>query len=222
MLSASARGVPAGRFGAGVKDYRDYRTLYWTPAMDGPWSEVAAERYVAGAYEGVHYRIPQGVKHASLEFLLPLPDLRYLSVAGPVVDDSAVNAIDTLEHLTLLTRSKVPLAVDRLSRLHHLAIDARPDLSSLGGLPGLMRLYIAWWRGPDLSFLGDKPMLAWLRLDGKPARLSLAGIEGCTALQELEVLDYLVPALTPLRGLVALEQILLSGPRSIPPTTPLT
>jgi hypothetical protein len=46
---------------------------------------------------GVHYRIPRGVKHASLEFLLALPDLRYLSVQGPVTDDSAVNKIESLD-----------------------------------------------------------------------------------------------------------------------------
>jgi len=184
--------------------------------MDGPWSQAAVERYVAGGYEGLHYRLPRGVTHASLEFLLALPGLRYLSVQGLVTDDSAVNAIESLEHLTLLTRSKVPLAVDRLHGLHHLAVDARQDLTGVRGLIGLQRLYLAGWRGPDLSFLGDKPRLVWLRLDGRPGRLALDGVEGCPGLRELEVLDYRIPSLTPLRGLTALERILLSGPRRVP------
>jgi hypothetical protein len=184
--------------------------------MDGPWSDTAAERYVAGGYEGLYYRLPRGVKHASLDFLRPLPDLRYLSVQGPVADDSAVNAIESLEHLTLLTRSRVPLAVDRLHYLHHLGVDAQRDLTGIHGLTGLQRLYLAGWRGPDLSFLGDKPMLVWLRLDGRPGRLSLDGIESCVGLRELEVLDYRLPSLAPLRGLTALERLLLSGPRRVP------
>ena len=142
-----------------AKDYRDYRTLYWTPDMDGPWSDAAAQRYVAGSYEGVHYRIPRGVTHASLDFLLGLPDLRYLSVQGPVTDDSAVNQIESLEHVTLLTRSKVALAVDRLPHLHALGADARRDLTSIHALAGLQRLFLAGWSGPDLTFLGDKPRL---------------------------------------------------------------
>ncbi|RSM50527.1 hypothetical protein DMB66_43225 [Actinoplanes sp. ATCC 53533] len=199
-----------------MKDHRDYRTLHWAPDIDGPWSDAAAERYVAGRHDGVHYRIPRGVKHASLEFLLPLPGLRYLSVQGSVTDDSAVNAIESLEHLTLLTRSKVPLAVDRLHRLHDLAVDAREDLTGIRGLPGLQWLYLAGWRGADVSFLGDKPRLVWLRLDGRPGRLRLDGIEGCSDLRELEVLDYRVPSLAPLRGLAAMERLWLCGPRRMP------
>jgi hypothetical protein len=199
-----------------VKDYRDYRTLYWTLDRDGPWSDAAVERYAAGGYEGVHYRTPPGVKHASLEFLLPLPDLRYLSVQGSVRDDSAVNAIESLESLTLLTRSKVPLAVDRLHRLHDLAVDAREGMTGIRGLTELQRLYVAGWRGADVSFVGDKPKLLWLRLDGRPGRLRLDGIEGCPALQELEVHDHQVRSLAPLRGLAAMERLWLCGPRRIP------
>jgi hypothetical protein len=127
-----------------------------------------------------------------------------------------VNAIESLEHLTLLTRSKVPLAVDRLHYLHNLGVDAQRDLTGIHGLTGLQRLYLAGCRGPDLSFLGDKPMLVWLRLDGRPGRLFLDGIEGCVGLRELEVLDYRLPSLAPLRGLTALERLLLSGPRRVP------
>jgi hypothetical protein len=199
-----------------MKDSRDYRTLHWTPDMDGPWSDDAARRYVEGGYEGVNYQIPRGVKHASLDFLLPLPGLRYLSVRGPVTDDSAVNEIESLEHVTLLTRAKMPLAVDRLQHLHHLAITARQDLTSMQPLAGLQRLYLAGWRGADLSFLGNKPALVWIRLDGRPGRLSLDGIQGCVNLRELEVLDHRLPSLTPLRSLSALERILLSGPRRLP------
>lgn len=133
-----------------------------------------------------------------------------------MIDDSAVNEIKSLEHLTLLTRSKVPLTVDRLQRLHHLTVDARQDLTSVRALAGLQRLCLAGWRGLDLTFLGNKPKLVWLRLDGRPGRLSLDGIQGCTGLQELEVLDYRLPSLAPLRHLTALERILVSGPRRIP------
>jgi hypothetical protein len=121
-----------------------------------------------------------------------------------------------LEDLTLLTRSKVPLAVNRLRRLDALAVTARADITGMQALTALQRLYLAGWKGPDLSFLGDKPNLVWLRLDGRPTRLALDGIEGCTGLRELEALDYRVPSLVPLRGLAHLERILLSGPRRIP------
>jgi hypothetical protein len=48
-------------------------------------------------------------------------------VYGRVADDSAVNTMESLEHLELLTRSTAPLAIDRLHRLHNLVVDARPD-----------------------------------------------------------------------------------------------
>jgi hypothetical protein len=103
-----------------------------------------------------------------------------------------------------------------LHRLHNLASDARPDLSAVRGLTGLEALYVAWWRGTDLSFLGDKPSLRRLRLDGRPARFQLDGIEACTALTSLEVLDYRIPTLTPLRPLTGLESLLVSGPSQLP------
>ncbi|MEV5630275.1 hypothetical protein [Micromonospora tulbaghiae] len=199
-----------------IKDHRDYRTLHWTVEVDGPWSPTAVERYITGGYDGLLYRAPRGVKHRSLEFLLQLPGLRSLTVHGRVADDSAVNEIESVEHLVLLTRSPVPLAVDRLQRLHSLTVDARPDMSGVRGLTGLEALYLAWWHGTDLSFLGDKPHLRRLRLDGRPARLQLDGIEACTALTSLEVLDYRVAALAPLRGLTRMETILVSGPRKLP------
>ncbi|KAB1916285.1 hypothetical protein [Micromonospora sp. AMSO31t] len=75
---------------------------------------------------------------------------------------------------------------------------------------------MAWWRGADLSFLGDKPNLRRLRLDGRPARLQLDGIEACTALTSLEVLDYRFPTLAPLRKLTRMKAMLVSGPRRLP------
>ncbi|WP_433372248.1 hypothetical protein ACQPZX_49080 [Actinoplanes sp. CA-142083] len=205
----------------GGKDHRHYRTLHWTPDMDGAWSDDAARRYIAGGYEGVNYRIPRGTTHASLDFALSLPGLRYLSVHGKVADDSAVNQIGSLESLTLLTRSKVPLAVDQLHHLEFLGVTARKDLGSMQDLIGLQRLVIAGWQGADLTFLGTKPALESLRLDGRPGRLALDGIEQCPTLRELEVLDYRLPTLTPLRTLTALERILLSGPRRLPPDNDL-
>jgi hypothetical protein len=204
-----------------IKDYRDYRTLYWTGEMDGPWSPATVERYVSGGYDGLLYRPPRGVKHRTLDFLLELPGLRSLTVQCHVADDSAVNEIGTLEQLQLLTRSKVPLAVDRLHQLQNLAVDARQDLSGVQGLTGLEAVYVAGWRGPDLSFLGDKPNLHRMRLDGRPTRLHLDGIEACTALTSLEVLDHRIATLTPLRGLTHMESILLSGPRKLPPDNDL-
>ncbi|HET6152576.1 MAG TPA: hypothetical protein VFE15_06445 [Marmoricola sp.] len=131
-------------------------------------------------------------------------------------DDSAVNEIESLEHLVLLTRSAVPLAVDRLHRMHNLAVDARSDLSGITVLTGLRALYVAGWRRDDLSFLGNKPNLRRLRLDGRPGRLRLDGIQVCAALTSLEVLDYRLPALAPLRELTRMETLLLSGPRQMP------
>jgi hypothetical protein len=113
--------------------------------MDGPWSRAAVDRYVTGGYDGLLYRPARGTTHRSLEFLLELPGLRSLTVYARVVDDSAVNDIESLEQLTLLTRSKVPLAVEWLSRLHNLAVDARPDLNAIRGLHQLQALYLAWW-----------------------------------------------------------------------------
>ena len=199
-----------------IKDHRDYRTLHWTAEMDGPWSPAAVERYVTGGYDGLLYRPPRGVEHRSLEFLLELPGLRSLTVHCHVADDSAVNEFATLEHLELLTRSTVPLAVDRLHQLQNLAVDARQDLSGVRGLTGLEALYVAGWRGTDLSFLGEKSSLRRIRLDGRPTRLQLDGIEACTALTSLEVLDHRIPTMTPLRGLTHVETILVSGPRRMP------
>jgi hypothetical protein len=171
------------------------------------------QRYVAGGYEGVHYRIPRGVKHASLEFLLPLPGLRYLSVQGPVTDGSAVNAIGSLERLTLLTRSKVPLAVDRLHQPWRRPTPgsgrpARIDRVAVA-VPGRMA-----GSGPVVSRGQAEADLAATRRAA--ARLSLDGVEGCAGLRELEVLDYRLPSLTPLRDRTALERIWLSGPRRLP------
>lgn len=189
--------------------------------MDGPWSRAAVERYNTGGYNGLLYRPERGVKHKSLDFLLELPGLQSLTVQCRVADDSAVNEIDSLEHLVLLTRSNVPLAVDRLHELRNLVVDARADLSTIRSLTELQALCVAWWRGPDLSFLGDKPKLQRMRLDGRPARLHLDGIETCTALTSLEVLDYRIPTLTPLRPLTRLERLLVSGPRKLPPDNAL-
>ncbi|BFU46462.1 hypothetical protein [Krasilnikovia sp. MM14-A1004] len=196
-------------------DLRDFRTLRWS-ADEGPWSSAASARFAADGYEALSFQAPRGLKLGTLDFVRDLPGLRGLSIDAPVLDDSAVNDLAELEYLSLVTGSRKPLAVDRLERLTSLVVTGRRDLLTIGPLARLCSLVVAGSAGSDMRFLGDKPLLQRLRLDGRPGHLRLDGLDRCPKLTELLVQDHQVASLSPLKALTELEQVTLSGPKRLP------
>lgn len=178
---------------------------------DQPWTLRDTERYHAGGYNGVKLYPERGSK-LTLEFVRDLQGLRYVEVSGPVADDTPVFDVPALEDLTILTGSKKPLRLEALPLLRRLAVHHRPGLEGVASLPGLTSLFVGRWQGPDLAFLGDKPKLESLRLEGRrKLRASLDGIERAPHLDELMVLDVRIESIEPLRGLTNLREIHLTG-----------
>jgi hypothetical protein len=185
--------------------------MWWQPD-DGPWSEAATQRYLDGGYHGVYLQLGRGTKSPHLEFLREVPGLRYLEVNGKVIDDTAAFRIPELEELILLTGSKraIPTLED-LAELGRLGIDDRPGKESIRHASKLQHLTIWRWKGPDLRFLASSSQLRSLRIEGTMNLVSLAGVEGCPDLREIEMTQLRVDTLQPLAQLSSLKTLRLIG-----------
>ncbi|TYC14600.1 hypothetical protein FXF65_17305 [Actinomadura syzygii] len=178
---------------------------------DGPWDLARlTEQYLQGGHDGLNMRFTHPAAFKSLDFLEDCTGLRYLEVNGRIRDDLASFRLPDLRELVLLTRSPRAIPGFAAAGLTRLGIDDRPGKEHIAELRQLRELLIWYWKGTDLSFLGDAPPpLRSLRLEGRKQLATLDGIEGCRDLSELWVRDAQVESLEPLRELTGLRVLRL-------------
>jgi hypothetical protein len=195
----------------------DYRVMWWLGNEDGLWTEVANQKYVDGSFDGIFYRLAPSVRHRNLEFLGDLPGLRYIEIVGKVEDDTSAFLFPELEELALATKSRrsIPEWFPAQKTLKRLLINHRPGIDAIREMSMLRALTIYLWVGPDLGFLGPKPSLEELVVEGTRNLASLVGVESCHNLVEVEMSDIRVNSLAPLRNLRELRRIWLLGSRRI-------
>jgi catechol 2,3-dioxygenase-like lactoylglutathione lyase family enzyme len=177
-----------------------------------PWSESDRDKYIADGYDGVSIRVSDSSRDVeNIDFVRELPGLRFLKVEGNIADDSAAFDASDLEHLELSTRARGPLQLQRTPRLRQLVVGAREGIESVAELGALTRLEMWSWAGGSLAFLGDKPELAFVRLESAGQAVDPTGVERAPKLGELWITDGVVTGLRPLRGLTELRRIQIVG-----------
>jgi hypothetical protein len=188
---------------------KDYKVLWWMPD-NGPWGPAAEEQYVSEGYEGVFWRLPRSSKNVTVDALLNLPRLRFVEIQGPVVDDTPLFTVPTVEELILLTRNRQPVPdIASTSRLGRLGIDDRPRLDGLRAAPALRELLVWGWRGTDFGFVS--PDLTNLTMEGTRRVVSLSGLDQCHHLSRIRLTGTRVESLRPLAGLGHLRSIEIIG-----------
>ncbi|MFI7368377.1 hypothetical protein ACIBO4_40195 [Streptomyces sp. NPDC050149] len=195
----------------------DYSVLNWR--VDEPIDERELGRqYQSGEFNGLFLRASGSVRLGSLDFLSSLPDLKYLEIEGRVADDSQAFKIAGLRELVLLTKGQVAIPAVRNASLAALALDDRAGAIDLAGFPALTRLTL-WSSGrSDLGFLRRAPRVSSFKLEGVGQIVDLRGLENCTKLDDLEVLEARVESLSPLQSLLDLRRCwLIGGGESIQP-----
>jgi hypothetical protein len=186
--------------------WRQYK--FWQ-VNDRLWTDADTAGYASSGCDGVKYRArrPVAIK-ASLDFLHNLQGLRAADIEGRFPDDTPAFGVSTLETLMLHTKCAAPLDLTHFPDLVELGVDHRPNLEAIRGAASLTGLEVWGREGGDLRFLGPKPALKSLRLEGtKNSVGALAGIEDCPALEELTVLDTRLEGIEPLRALRALRRL---------------
>ncbi|MFI7511201.1 hypothetical protein ACIBSS_30745 [Micromonospora aurantiaca] len=188
----------------------DFRVM--NVSADGKilYQEIA-EELSQGSYTGIHIRIPKGSRLRNLEGINALRGLRYLEVTGRVDDDTAAFGVDALEELVLATRCRVAIPAIAAPKLQRLGVDDRPGKENIAPLPRLRSLFVWLFKGGDLCFLEGLRNLVELRLEGGPGDVSLRGIEGCSSLEEVEIVGMRVASLQPLASLSQLRRCWLIG-----------
>ncbi|MGW5779833.1 hypothetical protein [Streptomyces sp. NPDC003863] len=190
----------------------DYNTLIWDV-----WRDIEFDRmlsaYSEGRCDGVYLRLQSGVELDHLEFLASLPGLRYVEVNGFVRDDSGAFGLPSVVELVLLTRSQTPVPADLGDSLKSLGVDDRPGSLESTGFEQLRALTLWSFSRPDFRFLADASNLEYLKVEGIGRAVDLRGMESCCALKELELLEFRVEDLAPLRSLRDLTRLWIIGSR---------
>jgi hypothetical protein len=183
---------------------------HWYTVDDRPWTDADTRAFQERGHDGVRMSFGRG-HGVKLAFLAGLPGLTALEIDGPVTDDRAVFELTGLRDLTLLTRSRKPAAFDRLPELESLVTTDRPGLDTIAVLPRVTNLVIGRWTGTTPDFLGAKTALERLRLEGRGQTADLAGLEHCTAMQDLWLFDFNPSSLEPCRPLRSLTHVQITG-----------
>ncbi|MEU7925318.1 hypothetical protein [Micromonospora sp. NPDC049107] len=189
---------------------------------DSVWREGDTRRYVEGGCDAVFLAFDSDTgRTLDLSFLRDLPNLRRVAIEGPLRDDTLVFELEDLLGLSLLTRSKKAARLDLTPKLDTLVLSERPGLETIGALSALQHLTIDRYAGSDLTLLGAKSELVYLRIEGRKAALSLHGVEEAHQLRQLEVVDAAVDSLEPLARLVELQEVVVRPNARSAPVEPL-
>jgi len=106
--------------------------LRWLKVDDRPWTDRDARRYAEGGYNAVvMYFDRKTSKGISLDFAKDLPNLAGLDVWGPLRDDTPAFVVPGLVHLSLITKSKMPLDLSTLPGLEYLILDNRDGIDQI-------------------------------------------------------------------------------------------
>lgn len=194
----------------------EFHILQWDFGFDGPWSEAVEIRYREGGYDGLSMTGATSVV-GDLDFLRALDGLRVLSINAQVRDDAVAFLIASLEKLSVVTGSKARLPDAVQPALRELVMSYRPEIEVASRWPGLESFRLGMARNVDLQMLGGARKLAQVRVEGRRQEGSLDGIEECSSLEELIIVDYSVAGTVPLRGLNMLSELrLMAAPPSGP------
>lgn len=141
--------------------------MHWHSEMDGPWTPEAAQKFRENGYDGLSVLAGREWTPQNLDFLLELPGLRSLDVTGKVREDRAAFRIASLEDLTLITGSELPIPDEPQPRLARLCLVDRPapphpviDFAAFTS-PALTRLWIM--NAARLRNIGALKKLPFLR-----------------------------------------------------------
>jgi hypothetical protein len=192
----------------------DYRVLHWYGDMDGKWSDVAIQRYVNQGADGLVV-VPGGEwVPDDLSFVRDLPNLRYLCVEHRLRRDVDAFYVDTLEELSLVTGSRLPVPEMIQSNLTRLTLTSREGISA-SRWPNLKVLRLGGWRGSDFRMLDGASELTHLHLEGRNQSTSLEGIEGCKKLEQVEALRMSFEDIRPLSGVASIRELqLMAAPNN--------
>lgn len=188
----------------------DYKVLNWR--AHGPLDDRALVReYRARDFNGLFLRAPKNRRLGGLGFLSSLQGLQYLEIEARVADDSVAFEVPGLRELVLLTRGRRGIPSVENATLETLAVDDRSGEIDLGGLTALTRLTVWSSRRENLGFLARSPGISSFKFEGVGQLLDLRGLESCSGIKELEVLEARVRSLAPLRELQCLRRCWLIG-----------
>jgi hypothetical protein len=189
---------------------------------DDVWRPADSERFTQRACDAVYLSYSAAIgKRLSLEFLRELPGLRRVALDGPLKDDTLVFELPRLAGLSLRTRCRKPLRLDGTPELDTLDVPDRPGLATVAALTALRHCTIGKFTGADLAFLGAKPVLEDLRVEGRKASVSLDAVAEAPALRSLEAIDVMVPSLWPLAPLKGLRELVIAPNTDSVPHDPL-
>jgi len=184
----------------------EFRILQWDWSFDGPWSEVAETKYQEGGFNGLSL---SGTSDTlpDLEFLHRLAGLRVLRVQARVRNDASAFLLTSLEELSLVTGSKVPMPGAVQPALRNLVMAYRPGIEVASRWPGLESFRVGMWRDADLQMLSGARKLARFYAEGRRQAGSLEGIEGCISVEQIIIVDYSITSTAPLSALNILSEL---------------
>jgi len=140
--------------------------LHWKVSFDGPWSEIAEDRYRQGGFDGLSLVPSSAWVPSDLDFLYRLDGLRSFSLNAKVKNDIAAFKIPSLEHLSLVTGSRLRVPEEIQPLLLRLVMTDRPGVDVQTHWPALESLRLGAWKGTDLQLLNGTLNLRHFRVEG--------------------------------------------------------
>lgn len=179
--------------------------------IDEPWHAELGERFRAESCTGLLVGCPgkRGVM-GDLDFALELDGLRSVRLLRGIRDISAIFGLRQLEALQLDTVFSGPLNLTALSALRRLETPFVPGIETLPSARHLTDLIVFGWSAGDLSILGEKSTLRFLRVEVKRrTSVSAAGIERAQLLERLNFYEGTLLDPDRLAGLTRLTEVAL-------------
>jgi hypothetical protein len=190
--------------------------LQWNSAFDGPWSAESVRKYREGGFDGLVLSPSADWAPSDLDFLAELTGLRLFSLRSKLRRDLAAFHIDTLEDLTLVTGSRLPVPNAVQPELRRLCVTDRPGLEIDPRWPMLEWFRLGTWRGTDCQILSGAERLATVHIEGRRQSGTLEGIEECQSLENLTTINYSIGDTAPLRALNNLVEVKLLAAHPTP------
>jgi len=144
-----------------------------------------------------------------LEFLHTLAGLRALRVQARVKDDRSAFLIPSLEELSLVTGSRVRIPDAVQPSLRNLVMAYRPAIELVSRWPQLQSFRLGMWRSTDLQMLSGARKLVRFYAEGRRQKGSLSGIEECSSIEQLIIVNCSISSTAPLCELSMLSELRL-------------
>jgi hypothetical protein len=187
----------------------ELKIMSWDSFTDGPWSMASENNFKNGGFDGLTLTPRRGEIFSDLNFLHRLKGIRHFSLNAQTKDDTAAFLVDTLEELTLLTGARNSIPRSTQARLRQLYILDRPSLAIQNNWPELRIIRLGTFSGVDLKVLEGARKLSNVHIDARRQSGTLEGIELCTQITELALVNYSTRDTQPLQNLDNLIQLKL-------------